>query len=130
MTVICKARLQILESRDLVRSFAYSTPSPVVVQYYQLNPAGYRFFYEKSAPLPSRAFFNSVSDALQEHTQAIAALLTETITAAHHASFVFTEISPENGCVLESAGQKLMPDCRFALEDRRDRRYRIEVSNE
>lgn len=122
-----RARMQILESRGLVRSFAYSTPSPGVSQYYKLSSAGYRFYYGPSAPLPSRAFFNPVSDALQEHTQAIAAFLTETIAAAHHASFVFTEFSPENGCVLESAGQKLMPDCRFALEDRRGRRYRFYV---
>jgi len=67
----CEARLQILEFRDLVRSFAYSTPSPGVLQYYKLTPAGYRFFCGPSAPLPSRAFFNPVSDALQEHTQAI-----------------------------------------------------------
>ena len=135
-----RARLQILESRGLVRSFAYSTPSPGVLQHYKLTPAGYRFYYEPSAPLraptrgwsasflqsrfrrPAGTFFCAKQCAAWLHRvrfadrlsgcacKTIAAFLTETITAAHHASFVFTEFSPENGCVLESAGQKLMPD--------------------
>ncbi|MDA1053509.1 MAG: hypothetical protein O3C40_23920 [Planctomycetota bacterium] len=153
------SRMQILESWDLVHSFAYSTPSPGVLQYYKLSPTGYRYFYGPSAPLraptggwsasvlqfrfrrPAGTCFCAKQCAASLHRvrfadrlsgcacKTIAAFLTETITAAHHASFMFTEFSPENGCVLESAGQKLMPDCRFALEDRRGRRC-FDVGND
>jgi len=114
---------------DLLRWWPYATASRGMLHYYKLTLQGHRTCYGDAA-VPPRSFFRPVPLARQEHTRAIAAFLTQTITAAHQCGIVLTDFYPENHYRIEAGGQTHAADGRFTLVmGQRRYSYLLEIDN-
>ena len=125
-------RLRDLTRAGLVRSFPYAVGSlgrsPF---YFKLTRKGYRKIYGKKAPLPSRRYFEAISDGDHRHTQALADFVVHLLVSAHRSGIEMLEFTPENSVTIETDFCRLRPDCTFQLvmPDGRAFNFAVELDN-
>jgi hypothetical protein len=128
---LVRRRLQALSTAGLVTTYQYATIGRGAVNYYKLTPVGFQVLNGPHADLPSRAFFQPVSMALQEHTRSLADFIVQTTASAHQTDHSLRIFYRENELRLTMDDEHMMPDCAFQLgnDDGDVLNYLVEIDN-
>ena len=111
-----RERLQTLSSAGLVRSWSTAHAGGGLQKYYKVTPLGFERIYGVEAQKPPRAFFIEISPSLFAHTLNLAAVIVETMRAAHTGRVKVQRLFRENELTFSVGSDHVQPDCFVRFE--------------
>lgn len=106
-----RERLQTLSAVGLARSWSTAHAGGGLQKYYKLTPLGFERLFGPEAQKPPRGFFVEISPSLFEHTLNLAAVIVETICAAHAGRVSVERLFRENELTFSVGSDHVQPDC-------------------